>query len=248
MGEGLRAAVARQAALEQERRLLIGTIAHDLRTPLFALRGYLEGLEQGLATTPEKIARYLAVCREQAAVLDQRITALFDYARLEYLAQPLRHETIHWPDLIERVIERIHPSAERKGVSVHMFSSSTPCMLEGDPQLLMRMLENILDNAVRYTPPGGTIDVQWRMEAGQLCFSVADNGTGIAPADLPHVFVPMYRGDPARTGTTGGAGLGLAIAQRIAQAHSGHLSAANRATGGVEVTGWLAHTPSTWTD
>jgi signal transduction histidine kinase len=133
MGEGLRAAVVRQAALEQERRLLIGAIAHDLRTPLFALRGYLEGLEHGLATTPEKVARYLAVCREQAAVLEQRITALFHYARLEYLAQPLRYETIHWRDLIERVIERIHPAAARKGVSVHMLSSSTPCLLEGDP-------------------------------------------------------------------------------------------------------------------
>ena len=105
------------------------------------------------------------------------------------------------------------------------------------------MLENILENAVRHTPPGGTIEVQWRMEAGRLCFSVADNGAGIAPEDLPHVFAPMYRGDPERTRTTGSAGLGLTIAQRIAQAHGGELHTANRASGGAELSGWLAHTP-----
>jgi len=182
------------------------------------------------------------VCCEQAAVLDQRITALFDYARLEYLGQPLRHETVHWGELIEQVIERIHPAAARKGVRVQTRSASAPCILEGDPQLLMRMLENILENAVRHTPPGGTIEVQWRMEAGGLCFSVADSGVGIAPEDLPHVFAPMYRGDPEGTRTTGSAGLGLAIAQRIAQAHGGELHATNRAIGGAELSGWLAVT------
>jgi len=187
------------------------------------------------------------VCCEQAAVLDQRITALFDYARLEYLEQPLRHETVDWGDLIAQVIARIHPAAARKGVTVHSPSASPPCMLEGDPHLLMRMLENIFDNAVRHTPPGGRIDVQWRVEAGRLCFSVADSGTGIVPEDLPYLFAPMYRGDPSRNRATGGAGLGLAIAQRIAQAHGGDLSAANRAMGGAEFTGWLAHTPATCT-
>jgi len=177
----------------------------------------------------------------------RRITALFDYARLEYLEQPPRHETVDWGDLIAQVIERIHPAAARKGVTVHHLSASTPCVLEGDPHLLTRMLENILDNAVRHTPPGGTIEVQWHMETGRLCFSVADSGTGIAPEDLPYLFAPMYRGDPARTRATGGAGLGLAIAQRIAQAHGGRLSAANRAMGGAEFTGWLAHTPATCT-
>jgi len=104
MGGGLSDAIARQAALEQERRLFISAVAHDLRTPLFALRGYIDGLDQGLAATPEKIARYLSICREQAAALDQRISGLFDYARLEYLEQPPRHEPLDWAVLVEQTI------------------------------------------------------------------------------------------------------------------------------------------------
>ena len=235
MGEGLRAAITRQAALEQERRLLISAIAHDLRTPLFALRGYLEGIEQGVASTPEQIARYLAVCREQAAVLGQRINALFDYARLEYLEQPLQCAAVDWQRVIQSTIERLQLAAALKGVAVQVAGPSEPCMLAGDAQLLERMLENLLENALRHTPPNGIVELRWRAEPGRLCFSVADSGAGIAPDDLPRIFQPMYRGDSA----TGGAGLGLTVARRIARAHGGDLSAANRPAGGAELTGWL---------
>ncbi len=159
MGGGLREAITRQAALEQERRLFISAVAHDLRTPLFALRGYIDGLDQGLAATPEKIARYLSICREQAAVLDQRITALFDYARLEYLEQPLRHEAVHWGAIVEQTIARVQPLAGLKRVCVRVGDSAAPCVLDGDPQLLMRMLENLLDNAIRHTPLDGIVDI-----------------------------------------------------------------------------------------
>jgi len=102
------------------------------------------------------------------------------------------------------------------------------------------MLENLLDNAIRHTPHDGVVDLRWQLECGRLRFHVLDTGSGIAPEDLPHVFLPMYRGEPSRSRATGGAGLGLAIAQRIAQAHGGHLSAANRPGGGAELSGWLA--------
>jgi signal transduction histidine kinase len=239
MGAGLRAAITRQATLEQERRLLISAIAHDLRTPLFALRGYLEGIEQGVASTPEQIARYLAVCREQAAVLGQRINALFDYARLEYLGQPLQRVALDWQRVIESTVERLQLAAALKGVAVQVAAPSEPCMLAGDAQLLERMLENLLENALRHTPPDGTVELRWRAEPGRLCFSIADSGAGIAPEDLPQIFQPMYRGDWSRNNTTSGAGLGLTVARRIAQAHGGDLGAANRPAGGAELTGWL---------
>jgi signal transduction histidine kinase len=240
MGGGLREAITRQAALEQERRMFVSAIAHDLRTPLFALRGYIDGLEQGLAATPEKIAGYLSICREQAAALDQRITALFDYARLEYLEQPLRRETLRWGELVEQTVARVQPLAALKGVCVRVTGLAESGALDGDPQLLMRMLENLLDNAIRHSPPDGAVEVQWQIEPGQLRFSVADSGAGIASEELPHIFLPMYRGEPSRSRATGGAGLGLAIAQRIAQAHGGHLSVANRPGGGAELSGWLS--------
>jgi signal transduction histidine kinase len=239
MGAGLRAAVGRQATIEQERRVLISAVAHDLRTPLFALRGYLAGIEQGVAATPEKAAHYLAMCWDQATVLDQRINTLFDYARLEYLAQSPRSEPVHWQELIQQTAERLRPSAVQKQIDMRLVGPA-PCTLEGDPQLLTRMLENMLENAVRHTPGGGVIEVRWQIEPGRLYFSIADSGPGIETEDLPHVFAPMYRGDPSRSRALGGAGLGLAIAQRIAQAHHGGLSVANRPSGGAEFTGWLA--------
>jgi signal transduction histidine kinase len=239
MGEGLRAALERQANLEQERRLFISAIAHDLRTPLFALRGYLEGWAKGLATTPEKAAHYLAVCQEQAAILDRRIASLFAYARLEYLEQAPRRELLDWCLLVQQTVERLRPHADSKGVTLQTAPLDASCMLAGDAQLLTRVLENLLDNAIRYTPRGGNIQVRWQKQMERFCFTVADSGPGIALDDLPHLFAPLYRSESSRNRQTGGAGLGLTIARRILLAHGGDLYVSNGAAGGAEVTGWL---------
>jgi signal transduction histidine kinase len=239
MGDGLRAAVRRQAALEQERRVLIGAVAHDLRTPLFALRGYLAGIEQGVAATPERVAHYLAVCRTQAAALDQRISALFDYARLDLLAQPPLREPVRWDALARQTVERLWPAAEQRRIALRLADPPAPCALDGDPQMLSRMLDNLVENAVRHTPPGGAVVVAWEVAPGQLRFRVTDSGQGIAPEDLPYVFVPLYRGRDGQGRAPEGAGLGLATALRIAQMHGGGLRAENRPEGGAALLGWL---------
>src|SRR6185312_12748887 len=107
MGNALRASLERQAQLEQERRLVITAVAHDLRTPLFSLRGYLEGLETGLAATPAKAARYIRVCREQADVLDRLVTDLFAYTRVEYLEQTPQHEVLEFGALLRQIVESL---------------------------------------------------------------------------------------------------------------------------------------------
>ena len=112
-------------------------------------------------------------------------------------------------------------------------------MIEGDAHLLARVVENLLDNALRHTPSGGEVTVRWRADAGRMTFTVADTGPGIAARDLPHLFDPLYRGEASRNRETGGAGLGLAIARRILRAHGGDLVAANRDDEGAEFTGWL---------
>ena len=240
MASGLRIARERQTALEQERTLLITAIAHDLRTPLFALRSRLEGLERGLATTPEKAATYIRVAREKADALERLIADLFAYTRLEYLEQSIQEEDVDIGLLLEQAVESARPQAETKGVALTLDGDQEPAFVRGDAHLLTRAVGNVLDNAVRYTPAGGQIELRWRASDDRVILEVADSGPGIAPDDLPHLFEPLYRADTSRNTQTGGVGLGLTIARRIIRAHGGELGAANRPGGGAIFIGTLA--------
>ncbi|HLZ21248.1 MAG TPA: HAMP domain-containing sensor histidine kinase [Ktedonobacterales bacterium] len=239
MGGGLRASLERQAEIEQERRLFVSAIAHDLRTPLFSLRGYLEGLETGVADTPERRARYVAVCREQADRLEQLVAGLFAYARLEYLNDTPRREPVDLVTLLHSAVESMQPQAAEKHITLTLEGMSGAGYLEGDAHLLTRAVENLLDNALRHTPAHGQILVRTWREGARSLFSVADSGVGISPHDLAHIFDPVYRGDASRNQRTGGAGLGLTIARRILHAHGGALVAANGERGGAVFTAWV---------
>ncbi|HEU0113376.1 MAG TPA: HAMP domain-containing sensor histidine kinase, partial [Thermomicrobiales bacterium] len=232
MADALRGSLERQDELEQERRMTISAVIHDLRTPLFALRGYLEGLAAGIADSPEKAARYLQLSRDKADALDRLVTDLFAYARTEYLEEAPRRERLDLSDLLTRTVEGMQPRADAKGVRLRLTGADAPCWAAGDPHLLTRAVENLLDNAVRYTPPAGEIAVDCECAGDDVRFSVRDDGPGIPPADLPHIFTPLYRGESSRNRRTGGAGLGLAIARRLLRAHGGDLTAANAASGG----------------
>lgn len=239
MASGLQSARERQTAMEQERTLLITAIAHDLRTPLFALRSRLEGLERGLATTPEKAATYIRVVRERADALERLIADLFAYTRLEYLEQSIQQEDVDVGLLLGQALESARPHAEAKGVTLTLIGDQQPVFVRGDGHLLARAVGNLLDNAVRYTPDGGQIGLRWRERDDRLIFEIADSGPGIPPDALPHLFEPLYRADSSRNTQTGGVGLGLTIAQRIFHVHRGVLSVANRPSGGAVFTGTL---------
>lgn len=238
MGGGLRDSVRQQAELEQERRLFIGAVAHDLRTPLFALRGALEGLQTGLADTPEKRARYVTMAQEKANALERLIQDLFDYTRLEYLDQAPKREQFDLVALLERIVDGARPQAEAKGVTLTFDARSDAGAVDGDPHLVTRAVQNLVDNALRFAPNGGSVTVSCRWEGARVEFAVADDGPGIPPTDLAHIFSPMFRGETSRNRSTGGAGLGLTIARRILRAHNGDLSAHNGDQGAI-FKGWL---------
>jgi signal transduction histidine kinase len=232
MSADLRASLEHEASVEQERRFFIGAVAHDLRTPLFTLRGSLEAITSGVADTPEKRSRYIAVAQEKADALEHLITDLFDYTRLEYLDQTPTRESFDLAGLLERLVESHQPHAETKGLALVFEHPPGPCMVEADRHLLIRAVENLIDNALRFTPSGGQIRVTCAGEGSEVRFSVADTGPGIPLAELPKLFAPLYRGETSRNRRTGGAGLGLTIARRILLAHGGDLTARNAPTGG----------------
>ncbi len=237
MGEELRAALTRQTELEQERSFYISAIAHDLNSPIFALRGYLAGLESGIAATPERASHYLTVCQAKVSELERLTADLSAYTQIERLEQTMRCEPYAPDALLRDAVESIHPQAEAKEQTL-TFTSETPMRAcAGDPRLLQRAITNVLENAVRYTPAGGAIRVAWGAERDQWRFTITDSGPGVAPEDLPHLFAPFYRGEMSRNRATGGVGLGLAIAQRIMRAHGGLLTVANGPDGGAVFTG-----------
>ncbi len=238
MSAALRTSLASRAALEEQRRLFVSAIAHDLRTPLFMLRGYLMGLERGVATTPEKVAHYVDGCRIQADALERLIADLFAYTRLEYLEEQPERVPLELGATLREAVAAAQPVAAAKAITLAT-DSAEPCPIIGDGRLLARAVENVLDNALRYTPAGGEVWVRWRRAGDTVVFSVEDSGPGIAPHDLPRLFTPLYRGEASRNRQTGGAGLGLTIAQRILRAHGGELTAANRREGGAVFTGVL---------
>jgi signal transduction histidine kinase len=240
MSTALRDSLARQSALEEERRLFVGAVAHDLRTPLFILRGYLKGLASGVASTPEKMARYIQMCRTQADALDRRIADLFAYTRLEYLEQEPERVPIDFGALLRETVDAAQPLAAAKGIALVASGPGEQCNALGDRHLLVRALENLLDNALRHTPSGGQIHVRWRQEAERIVFSVEDTGPGIPAEELPHLFHALYRGEESRNRQSGGAGLGLTIARSILRAHDGDLTAANASSGGAIFIGTLS--------
>lgn len=244
MTHGLKQSVTRQATVEEERRFFLASISHDLRSPLFSLRGRLEGIRDGLANSPQQTERYVRTSLDRVAMLERLVEDLFVYSRLDVLEQEPILQPIDLDELLRRSVEAAHIAALEKDVAItlatpeqreqpeHPYHLKDDPHLKGDPHLLERAIGNLLSNALRHTPKGGTVEVGWRLKDGYVEVWVADTGEGIPAHVLPHIFNPMYRGEPSRSSRTGGAGLGLAIAQRVAQAHGGALTAANRASGG----------------
>lgn len=223
---------ARRDALEQERRMFISGVAHDLRTPLFALIGYLEGLQSGVAKTPERRASYIEAAQGRAKRLNRLVDELFDFARLEYVDFSPDLRPLDFSEFLERWLDDVRQSFEANGQRLVVQAHDGACSISGDTDLLTRAFENLIDNAKRHTPADGSITVAWTVVRNQVQVSVADTGSGIAEEDLPHIFEPAFRGDAARQSGEAGAGLGLSIARRIVELHGGRLTAENGKSGG----------------
>jgi signal transduction histidine kinase len=214
MAAALQGALGASAAAERDRRFLVTAIAHDLRTPLFTLRGSLEALERGIGD-----GRYLGLAQDRAADLDRLIDDLFRFSRLELAPE---FDEVDVGALVRRATETVPGSVEVAGAGG---------FVRGDAEALLRVVMNLLDNAVRH---GTHVAVTTARENGTVTVDVVDDGPGFAAQDLPYVFEPLFRGDRARGGSH--VGLGLAIARRIVRAHGGDVHAANEPAGGARLT------------
>jgi signal transduction histidine kinase len=229
MAGGLREALATSAAAERERRFMVTAIAHDLRTPLFTLRGSLEAIEHGVGD-----GRYLDRAQDKAAHLDRLVSDLFTFSRLEYAGDAMADGEVDVAEVLRRAAETVEPLAAARGCELEVRDPSRRLVVRGDAEALLRVVTNLLDNATRHGRTRVTLAAERRN--GAVRVDVADDGPGFAPADLPRVFDPLFRSDRARAGATGGTGLGLAIARRLARAHGGDVEATNDPGGGARAT------------
>lgn len=212
------------------RREAVSNVSHDLRTPLAALQGYLETLliKEG-QLTPAQQREYLLTAMKHAERLNKLITALFELAKLDSPEMQPNWEDFSLGELAQDVVQQFGLAAEKKDVQLRLDCPNDLPFVRAEIGLVERVLENLLENALRHTPPRGLVTLSLRLTTKRVTIEVADNGEGIAPQHLPHIFERSYRGVAARNLSENeveniGAGLGLAISQRIAELHGGELS------------------------
>ena len=240
--EGMAARLAQtaeqDARVEAERRLLVSSIAHDLRTPLFSLRGYLEAIATGLGNPRARLDQ----ARAKADQIDRLITGLFVYARAE-IDQPPRLQTTDLADPVIDATAAFELGAEERAVKLRL-NARPGTSVSIDRDGFERALANVLDNALRHTPPGGAVDITSGTDTDGAYVRIIDDGPGIPPDILPRVFEPTVRGDGARNSHNGGAGLGLTIAARLLHHQGGTIHAANTPDRGAILTLRLAKPPA----
>jgi signal transduction histidine kinase len=225
LGEAFNSMAASISEADRQRRQLTADVAHELRTPLSIIRGRLEGLQDGVySANPEQLSILLDETSQlERLIEDLRLLALADAGQL-----PLYHTHVHPIQLLRDVERSFSQQAAECGVSLKVSKCEGLPEMRADPQRLAQVLDNLVMNALRYTPAGGTVEVRaWtdgrNGTAPYVDFAVADTGIGIAAEEVPYIFDRFYRADRARSRSSGGAGLGLAISKRIVEAHGGQI-------------------------
>lgn len=228
MAAQLQATDQERRDLEAMRRNLVAWAGHDLRTPLASVQAIIEALADGMVDDADTQQRYLRTARRDVQVLAALIDDLFDLAQFDAGRLLLDRHPTPIADLVSNTIERYAELAARHQVAL-AGDAGPDLIADLDAQKIERVLTNLVGNALRHTPAGGRVQVRAAAAAGQVEIEVIDTGEGIGAEDLPHVFDQFYRGEKSRSRTTGGAGLGLAIARRIVEAHGGRIWAESRA-------------------
>ncbi|MFC4854109.1 sensor histidine kinase [Actinophytocola glycyrrhizae] len=230
-----REARERERAAEASRRELVAWISHDLRTPLAGIRAMAEALADGVVSSPSEVAGYASRIGGETRRLSGMVDDLFELSRITAGALRLTMSQVALREVVSDVLAAQVPVAQRKRVRVLANAATAPVVLGSDPELA-RVVRNLVSNAIRHTPPDGTVAVQVGVDGGDAVLAVDDGCGGIPDGELSRVFDVAFRGSAARTPSRSaeeqvGGGLGLAIAKGLVEAHRGRINARNHGPG-----------------
>lgn len=220
----LKESVNLQLQYEENRKELLSNISHDLKTPITSIIGYVEGIQDGVANTPEKMDKYLTTVYTKAKDLDALIDELFLFSKLDLQTVPFSFENVELVQYMKDFVEELHLDLLHQGIQIELHLKNKPMYVTADREKLKRVLANLISNCVKYMNKDEKhIAISLYEEIYDVTVQVTDNGYGIEPSALPYIFNRFYRAEKSRNSQTGGSGLGLAIAKQIIQEHDGDI-------------------------
>jgi signal transduction histidine kinase len=225
MAEDIRNLMDKEREAERTKNELITNVAHDLRTPLTSIIGYLELLSGKTAPLPEEMRqKYIDIAYSKAKRLEKLIEDLFGFTKLNYGKIAMHVTKVDIIKLLSQLLEESYPNFEKRGLSYELQSNVPARMINADGNLLARLFDNLINNAIKYGAEGKRVTVRVHAEADTVQVSVANYGYVIPAEELPLIFDKFYRVEQSRSTTTGGTGLGLAIVKNIVDMHGGKIT------------------------
>lgn len=230
MRRRLKESTEEKSLIEKENRELISNISHDLKTPITAVKGYVEGIMDGVADTPEKMDRYVRTIYNKTNEMDHLINELTFYSKIDTNRIPYTFSKLNVEDYFEDCSEEVGLELETRGIElVYANYVEKDVMVIADGEQIRRVIHNIISNAIKYMDkPKGIIQIRIKDVGDFIQIEIEDNGKGIGPKDLPYIFDRFYRTDVSRNSSKGGSGIGLSIVKKILEDHGGKAWATSR--------------------
>ena len=230
MRRRLKESTEEKSLIEKENRELISNISHDLKTPITAVKGYVEGIMDGVADTPEKMDRYVRTIYNKTNEMDHLINELTFYSKIDTNRIPYTFNKLNVEDYFEDCSEEVGLELETRGIElVYANYVEKDVMVIADGEQIRRVIHNIISNAIKYMDkPKGIIQIRIKDVGDFIQIEIEDNGKGIGPKDLPYIFDRFYRTDVSRNSSKGGSGIGLYIVKKSLEDHGGKVWATSR--------------------
>ena len=225
MRRRLKESAEEKIAMDKENKELISNISHDLKTPITAVKGYVEGIMDGVADTPEKQERYIRTIYNKANDMDRLINELTFYSKIDTNRIPYTFNKINVREYFDDCVEEVGLDLESKNIELSYFNSvENDVLVIADAEQLKRVINNIVGNSIKYMDkPKGYISIRVKDVGDFIQVEIEDNGRGIAAKDLPAIFDRFFRADASRNSSKGGSGIGLSIVRKIIEDHGGKI-------------------------